>query len=150
LRHLREGGEAMAKADLKTKETDDSVEEFLNSVADEGRRADAFAVLEIFRRATGEEPRMWGPAIVGFGHRVMKYESGREFDWMHVAFSPRKANLTLYVFSGSPKQDELLAKLGKFKSSKACLYIKRLSDVDEKVLESLVRDSVEYSKKNNP
>ncbi len=136
----------MAKADLKTKETDASVEGFLDTVSDVGRREDAFRVLEIFRRATGEEARMWGPAIVGFGHRVMKYESGREFDWMHVAFSPRKANLTLYVFNDSPKQDELLATLGKFKTSKACLYIKRLSDVDEKVLENLIRDSTEHCK----
>jgi hypothetical protein len=115
-------------------------------VSDTGRREDAFRVLEIFRRATGEKARMWGPAIVGFGHHVMKYESGREFDWMRVAFSPRKNDLTLYVFNDSPRQNELLAKLGKIKTSKACLYIKRLSDVDEKVLEELVRDSIEHSK----
>src|SRR5688572_5192746 len=117
----------MPKADLKTKETNASVEEFLNSVPDAKRREDAIRVLEIFRRATGEEARMWGPAIVGFGHQVMKYESGREFDWMHVAFSPRKESLTLYVFNNSPRQAELLAALGKFTTSKACLYIKRLS-----------------------
>src|SRR5688500_11920522 len=125
----------MAKAELKTQETQASVEEFLNSVADPTRRADAFRVLEMYKRVTGEEPKMWGPAIVGFGHRVLKYETGREFDWMIAAFSPRKANMTLYVICDSPNQPELLAKLGKHTVSKACLYIKRLSDVDEKILE---------------
>ncbi len=87
-----------------------------------------------------------GAGIVGFGHQVMMYESGREFDWMHVAFSPRKANLTLYVFNDSPKQEEFLAALGKFTRSQNCLYINRLSDVDEKVLENLIRDSIEHSR----
>lgn len=134
----------MAKAELKTQETEASVEEFLNSIADETRRSDAFRVLEMYKRVTGEEPKMWGPSIVGFGHRVLKYESGREFDWMIAAFSPRKANLTLYVITDSTKQPELLAKLGKHTVSKACLYVKRLSDVDEKVLENIVKDSFRH------
>ena len=132
----------MAKSELKTKESDASVEGFLDSISDEGRRADAFRVLEIFRRVTGEEARMWGPAIVGFGHRVLKYDSGRELDWMVTGFSPRKANMTLYVIDGTQKQAELLAKLGKYTTGKVCLYIKRLSDVDENVLEQIVRDSL--------
>lgn len=136
----------MAKAELKTQETEASVEEFLNSVENPERRSDAFRVLEMFKRVTGEEPKMWGPAIVGFGHRVLKYESGREFDWMDAAFSPRKANMTLYVICDSPKQPALLAKLGKHTSSVSCLYIKRLSDVDEKVLESIVKDSHKHLK----
>jgi hypothetical protein len=88
---------------------------------------------------------MWGPSIIGFGHRVLKYESGREFDWMIAAFSPRKANLTLYVIADSPKQPELLAKLGKHTVSKACLYVKRLADIDEKVLEELIKEAVKYA-----
>lgn len=138
----------MAKAELKTQKTEASVEEFLNSVANETRRSDAFRVLEMYKRATGEEPKMWGPAIVGFGDRVLKYETGREFDWMIAAFSPRKANMTLYVITDSPKQPELLAKLGKHTVSKACLYIKRLSDVDEKVLEKLIKDAVTHTRKS--
>ncbi len=134
----------MAKAELKTQETEASVEEFLNSVENDERRADAFRVLEMYKRVTGEEPKMWGPAIVGFGHCVLKYESGREFDWMIAAFSPRKANMTLYVITDSPKQPELLAKLGKHTVSKACLYIKRLSDIDEKVLEKVIQDAVRH------
>lgn len=132
----------MAKAELKTKETGANVEKFLNGVADEQQREDAFRVLEIFKRVTGEEPKMWGPAIIGFGSRVLKYESGRELDWPITAFSPRKGNLTLYVLNRSHKQPELLEKLGKHKTSGGCLHIKRLSDVDGRVLEKLIKDSV--------
>lgn len=138
----------MAKAVLKTQETEASVEDFLNAVENDERRSDAFRVLEMYKRVTGEQPKMWGPAIVGFGHCVLKYETGREFDWMIAAFSPRKANMTLYVITDSPKQPELLAKLGKHTSSKACLYIKRLSDVDEKVLEKVIKDSFTHTKKS--
>lgn len=134
----------MAGAELKTKQTDASVEDFLNSVENAERRTDGFRVLEMFRRITGEEPRMWGPSIIGFGSRKFKYPDGREIDWMAVAFSPRKTNLTLYVICDSPKQPELLAKLGKHSTSVSCLYIKRLSDVDEKVLEKIVKDAVEH------
>lgn len=138
----------MAKAELKTRENESSVEEFLNSVENEERRSDAFRVLDMYKRVTGEEPRMWGPSIIGFGHRVLKYDSGREFDWMLAAFSPRKQNMTLYVMCDSPKQPALLAKLGKHTVSKACLYIKRLSDVDEKVLEKVIKDSYMHAKKS--
>ncbi|HMU34355.1 MAG TPA: DUF1801 domain-containing protein [Pyrinomonadaceae bacterium] len=134
----------MAGAELKTKQTDASVEDFLNSVENAERRTDGFRVLEMFKRITGEEPRMWGPSIIGFGNRKFKYPDGREIDWMAVAFSPRKTNLTLYVICDSPKQPELLAKLGKHSTSVSCLYIKRLSDVDEKVLEKIVKDAVEH------
>ena len=134
----------MAGAELKTKQTDASVEEFLNSVENAERRADGFRVLEMFKRRTGEEPRMWGPSIIGFGSRKFKYPDGREIDWMAVAFSPRKTNLTLYVICDSPKQPELLAKLGKHSTSVSCLYIKRLSDVDETVLEKIIKDAVEH------
>ena len=134
----------MAKAELKTKPNEASVEGFLNSIEDDGRRADAFALLELFTRVTGDEPKMWGPSIIGFGNRLLKYESGRELDWMITGFSPRKTSLTLYIMNGFAKYDGHLKKLGKHKTGKSCLYIKRLSDVDRDVLEDLVRDSVEY------
>ena len=138
----------MAKTEIKTKQTDASVEDFINSVENEERRTDAFRVLEMYKRITGEEPKMWGPGIIGFGNSIYKYPDGREMDWMLAAFSPRKQNLTLYVICDSPKQPELLAKLGKHTSSVSCLYIKRLSDVDEKVLEKLIKDAFQHSKRS--
>ena len=137
----------MPKFEPKTRETDASVEDFLSSVENETRRNDAFRVLEMFKRATGEEPKMWGPAIVGFGHAPVKYADGSTLDWLMLGFSPRKQNMTLYVTSSSPKQPELLAKLGPHTVSRACLYIKRLSDIDEKVLERLIKDCATYRKK---
>jgi hypothetical protein len=137
----------MPKHEPKTRETDASVEDFLNSVENGTRRADAFRVLEMYKRATGLEPRMWGDAIVGFGSRPIKYADGSEMDWPMAAFSPRKQNMTLYVMSSSPKLPELLAKLGSHSTSKACLYIKRLSDVDETVLEGVIKDCVTYMRK---
>ncbi len=137
----------MAKAELKTKETTASVDDFIASVENSARRADAEKVLEMYKRVTGEEPKMWGPAIVGFGSGVLKYPDGREIDWMLAAFSPRKQNMTLYVICNSPKQPALLAKLGKHSTSVACLYFKELSDVDEKVLEAVVKDAYLNAKK---
>jgi Domain of unknown function (DU1801) len=129
----------MAKAEIKTKETDASVDEFLNGVADEQQREDSYKVVEMMRRTTGDEPKMWGAAIIGFGNRVYKSPAtGREVDWMKIGFSPRKGNLTLYVLNNSEKQEPLLEKLGKHKRGKGCLYVKRLSDVDEKVLEKVI------------
>lgn len=127
------------KAEIKTKETDASVEQFLDSVADDEQREDAFNVLRMMQRITGDEPKMWGPSIIGFGNRVYKSPAtGREVDWMKIGFSPRKASLTLYVLNGGEAQTRLLGKLGKHKTGKGCLYIKRLSDVDVNVLEDLV------------
>jgi len=137
----------MPRQEPKTRETDASVEEFLNSLDNETRRTDAFRVLEMYKRATGLEPKMWGEAIVGFGSRPIKYADGSTLDWPMAAFSPRKQNMTLYVMSSSPKQPELLAKLGTHSTSKACLYIKRLADVDEKVLERLIKDHYAHTKK---
>lgn len=133
----------MAKIELKTKQTESSVEDFLNSIEDEKVLADCRKISAMMEKATGAKPKMWGTNIVGFGQRLLKYESGRELDWMEIAFSPRKANLTLYVVDGSEAQNELLEKLGKHKTGKGCLYFKRLSDVDEKVLEKLIEKSVE-------
>lgn len=99
-------------------------------------------------RATGVVGKMWGPTIVGFGMRHLKYESGREMDWMVVGFSPRKGNITFYVQSGSPNESKFLEKLGKHKISGSCLHIKKLADVDEQVLEKLVADSYRYIEEN--
>ncbi len=139
----------MAKAELKTQETDASVDDFIASVDNEVRRNDAIKTLELFKRVSGEKPKMWGPAIVGFGSRKLKYESGRELDWMITGFSPRKQNMTLYVICDSPKQPALLAKLGKHSTSVSCLYIKKLADVDEKVLETIVKDAYMHEVKKS-
>ncbi len=130
-------------AEPKTKANDASVEAFLNAVPDERKRADSFRVLEIMREVTGEEPRMWGDSMVGYGSYHYKYASGQEGDWPLTAFSPRKANLTLYITPGFERYEELLGRLGKFTTGKSCLYVKRLSDVDEATLRELVRQSVE-------
>src|SRR5687767_12316972 len=137
----------MPKQEPKTRETDASVEEFLNSVENKERREDGFRVLEMFTRLTGEKPKMWGPAIVGFGKAPIKYADGTELDWPAVAFSPRKQNLTLYVSTGTEKQKKLFEKLGKHSTSVSCLYIKRLSDVDAKVLEKVIADAYRHSVK---
>ena len=138
----------MPKYEPKTRETDASVEDFLNSVENKERRKDAFRLLEMFTRLTGEKPKMWGPAIVGFGKTMIKYADGGDLDWPAVAFSPRKQNLTLYVLTGTEKQKKLFEKLGKHSSSISCLYIKRLSDVDTKVLEKVVSEAYKHSVKN--
>lgn len=138
----------MSAYELKTRVTDADVEDFVANVENDTRRRDAETLLEIFSRVTGEKPKMWGPAIIGFGDSIYKYPDGREMDWMTVAFSPRKQNLTLYVICGSPKQPELLAKLGKHKTSVACLYINKLADVDLKTLEKVIADSYKYTKKH--
>lgn len=134
------------KVEIKTSENNASVEEFLNGVADEQRRTDALSVLEIFKKVTGEPPKMWGTAIVGFGNRKVSRSDGGELDWLITGFSPRKASLTLYVLNGAPKQAELLEKLGKHKASGGCLHIKKMSDVDEDVLEELISASVAKAK----
>jgi len=125
-------------AELKTKKTDASVEAFLNSVADEGRKRDSFAVLDLMKQVSRAEPKMWGPAIVGFGQYHYKYESGRENDWFPIGFSPRKSNLTLYLTGGLESQADLLAKLGKHKTGKGCIYINKLADVDQSVLRQML------------
>jgi hypothetical protein len=131
-------------AELKTKPTDASVEDFLNKVSDPKKRQDSFAVLELMKQVTGEEPVMWGDSIVGFGNYHYCYESGREGDWFLTGFSPRAQSLTLYIMSGFDQYDELMSKLGKYKTGKACLYVKKLEDVDSDVLRELVRLSAEF------
>jgi len=133
-------------AELKTKVNNASVEGFLNSVKDEQTREDCFEILKIMKQVTKEEPKMWGTSIIGFGSYHYKGASGREGDWMLTGFSPRKQNLTLYLMHGFDEQKDLLKKLGKHKTSMGCLYIKKLDDVDKKVLKELVAGSVKRMK----
>ena len=128
-------------AELKTKVNDASVDKFLQSFP-EDRQKDCYAVLEIMKKATKQEPKMWGTSIIGFGDYHYKYESGREGDFFITGFSPRKQNLTLYINSGFAEYGSLLEKLGKHSTGKSCLYIKKLDDVDTKVLKELVTKSV--------
>ncbi|MEJ2159157.1 MAG: DUF1801 domain-containing protein [Chromatiales bacterium] len=134
-------------ATQKTRETAASVEEFLNGIENRTRREDGLAMLDLMREVTGEEARMWGSSIVGFGIYHYVYESGREGDAMLTGFSPRKQNLAIYVMPGFSAYDSLLDKLGKHKTGKSCLYINKLADVDLKVLRTLVRRSVQVMRK---
>lgn len=128
-------------AELKTKPTDENVTTFIERVAEGERRSDCVTLLELMRDVTGEEPKMWGSSIVGFGSYHYKYDSGREGDWMVTGFSPRKNDLTLYITSAFERYPDLMKKLGKYKTGKSCLYIKKLRDVDMKVLRELVARS---------
>jgi hypothetical protein len=135
-------------AELKTRPTSASVKDFLSTVEPEEKQQDGFKLLEMFEEATGEKAVMWGPAIVGFGQYHYKSERSRqEGDWPLTGFSPRKQNLTLYVLDGRDEHPELFDKLGKHTTSKSCLYLKRLSDVDLDVLSKLIRRSFEYAKR---
>ncbi len=129
-------------AELKTTKNDASVEDFLNSVADEKKRSASFVILDLMKKAAQAEPKMWGASIVGFGHYHYKSKSGREGDWFPIGFSPRKQNLTLYLMDGFDKHGDLLAKLGKHKLGKGCLYINKLEDVDVSVLKELLNRAV--------
>jgi hypothetical protein len=128
-------------ADNKTKPTKLSVSSFIGALTDETKRADAKSLVKLMQRATGEEPKMWGPSIIGFGSYHYTYESGREGDMPLVGFSPRKAATVLYG-TGIGDSEKLLATLGKHTTGKGCLYIKKLADVDQKVLESMIVKSV--------
>jgi hypothetical protein len=129
-------------AENKTKPTQVSVAKSVDAVPDETRRADAKRLVRIMQETTGEKPKMWGPSIIGFGTHHYRYESGREGDTPLVGFSPRKSACVLYGLLGVDGSDKLLANLGKFTTGKGCLYIKKLADVDEKVLSELIARSV--------
>jgi hypothetical protein len=126
-------------AELKTKKNPASVEKFLNSIKEEQKRNDSLSIMIMMEKASKNKPKMWGTSIVGFGEVHLKYESGRELDWFTMGFSPRKDALTLYGILSSPTAPALLKNLGKFKTGKGCLYIKRLADVDQKVLLQLMQ-----------
>lgn len=134
-------------AELKTKKTKASVTAFLDKITDEQRRNDCQTVLNLMKQATGEEPKMWGSSIVGFGTYHYRYASGREGEWPIIGFSPRKTDLTLYIMPGFEKFESLLAKLGNYKTGKSCLYIKKLDDVEIPVLKKLIATSVEKMSK---
>ena len=137
-------------AELKTKPTEASVKQFLNQIPDKERRDDCFAIAKMMEEATSAKPKMWGPSIVGFGSFHYKYDSGREGDWLLTGFSPRKNDLTLYLMMGFEQHRELMQQLGKHKTSKSCLYIKRLADVHVPTLKKLIKASLkqlrEYQK----
>ena len=134
-------------AENKTKATSASVTEFIGSIDDKQMQADSRKVAAMMRRATGKRARMWGASMVGYGTYHYRYASGREGDFMITGFSPRKRALTIYIMPGFAPFDKLMARLGKYKTGKSCLYIKRLADVDENVLERLIGASVEYMRK---
>ncbi len=136
-------------AELKTKPTKQSVNNFVDTIKDEQQQRDCRTVSRIMKRITKANPKMWGPGIVGFGSYHYKYASGREGDWFLTGFAPRKQNLTLYIMAGFKEYSALLKKLGKHKISKSCLYIKRLDDVDMDVLTQLIEESVAYVRKSN-
>jgi hypothetical protein len=130
-------------AELKTKATEVKVADFIAAVPDPVRRADAETVCALMARLTGEAPRMWGPSIIGFGSYAYRYDSGRTGEMCRIGFSPRKAELVLYVLDGNADQSAVLGRLGKHKTGKGCLYIKKLADVDADVLEEIVRAKIE-------
>ncbi len=146
----------MAQAQNKTTENDGDVAAFIDNVEHVGRREDAKVLLELFKDVTGEEPKMWGESIIGFGTYHYKYDSGREGDFLRTGFSPRKANLSIYIMGGyvdkaaGKRRDALLHKLGKHKMGKSCLYITRLKNIDIEVLEQLIRDSWHAMAKKYP
>ncbi len=137
----------MSKTELKTRVNDASVAEFLDSIDNEEKRNDCYEILKMMRQITKEEPKMWGASIVGFGSYHYKGKSGREGDWMLTGFSPRKQNISLYLMGGFEAQAPLMEKLGKYTTGVGCLYIKKLDDVDRKVLKDLVKVMVKVMKK---
>ncbi len=134
-------------AELKTKKNSADVAAFVAGIENDQRRRDAEIVLKMMKGITRAEPAMWGDSIVGFGSYHYVYESGREGDWFLTGFSPRKQALTLYIMAGFSRYGELMEKLGSYKTGKACLYIKKMEDVDQKILRELITESVRHLKK---
>jgi len=130
----------------KTFETENSVTDFINSVADETKRADSFRMVEIMEKQSGHPAKMWGPGIVGFGSCHYKYDSGREGDMPMIAFSPRKAAITLYLSIDFPAKETLLQKFGKHDTGKGCIYLKKLSDINLDILNEMIVASIAHSK----
>ncbi|MBS2213989.1 DUF1801 domain-containing protein [Carboxylicivirga mesophila] len=130
-------------AQNKTQPTSADVHSFLNSIEHPQKREDSFALLQLMQKLTGEQPVMWGDAIIGFGKNTYRYASGRSGDWFTVGFSPRKQNLTIYLMCGLDGLQGTIEKLGKYKTGKGCLYINKLSDVDRSVLEQVLTIAIE-------
>ncbi len=136
-------------AEPKTKSTNQDPQEFLNTIEPEQKRRDSFEILKMMQEITGEKAVMWGTSIVGFGKYHFKSKnSSQEADWPLAGFSPRKQNLTIYAMEGNENNQDLLNELGKHKTSKACIYINRLSDVDVHILKKLIQASYDHAKKN--
>lgn len=133
-------------AEIKTKITDADVGNFITTFSNtDQKRKDAFVLLKLMEEFTGFEPKMWGPSIIGFGQYHYKSEkSKQEGDWLMIGFSPRKAAISLYVYSGCENQDELLQQLGKFKMGKSCIYVNKLSDIDLEVLKKIMKSTINY------
>lgn len=138
----------MAKSTNKTQPTKLSPRAFLKSVEHPTRRADGLALLKFFNETTGLKPKMWGPSIIGYGRYHYKYDSGREGDFLLTGFSPRKAAMSIYVMPGYRDMSEKMARLGKHKTGKSCLYVNKLSDIDLDVLDEIVSDGLAYMRKN--
>ena len=134
-------------AELKTRKNNASVAEFLKNIGDPAQRADCRKISAIMKKATGSRPKMWGTAIVGFGSYSYSNSAGKDFEWMLTGFSPRKQATSVYIMPGFKKFDALMKKLGRYKTGKSCLYIKRLEDVDEDVLLKLIDASVKHMRK---
>ncbi len=129
--------------EIKTKPTGESVEQYLSNLPSEQKRKDAFTLLDMMKKATGEEPRLWSNSIIGFGEVVFKSpQTGREVDWMRMGFAPRKANFSLYLSMQISKYEHLLQKLGKHKTGVGCLYINKLQDIDTDILEEIIKMSL--------
>jgi hypothetical protein len=140
----------MSKTENKTQQTDDSVADFIAAVPDAQKREDSQTLVKLMSEITGEEAKLWGPSIIGFGSVHYKYESGREGDMGVTGFSPRKNALTIYLVDGFDKYTSLLGKLGRFKTSKVCLYVKKLADINMDVLKELITKSVDATRKMYP
>lgn len=134
----------------KTKETDQSVEDFIESVDSPKKREDAYKLLDIFTDATGYEAKMWGPSIIGFGSYHYVYQTGHEGDAPLVGFSPRKAKISLYFAPGDTDREKALKQLGKYTSGKACVYINKVADIDIEVLQQLIHQSIDFLRKTYP
>ncbi|SOC36382.1 DUF1801 domain-containing protein [Ureibacillus acetophenoni] len=140
----------MAKYEIKTKFTDNSVVEFIESVESEKKREDAYKLLKIYEETTGYVAKMWGPSIIGFGTYHYKYGSGHEGDAPLAGFSPRKSKISLYFSPDLPNREELLSRFGKFTTGKSCVYINKLADIDENVLKEFIQSDIQYVQKKYP
>jgi len=140
----------MTKYEQKTKQTDQSVIEFIEAVDSPKKREDAYQLLKIFEETSGFEAKMWGPSIIGFGSYHYKYKSGHEGDAPFVGFSPRKAKISLYFATGDTEREKILERFGKHTSGKACVYINKLADVEEEVLKELILQSITFLRKTYP
>lgn len=129
-------------AELKTRKNKKNVQHFLKAVSDAGRQKDCLTILEMMQKITGEKPAMWGDSIIGFGSYHYRYATGREGDWFFIGFSPRKQSISIYTMCGLESDSDMLARLGKFKTGKSCLYINKLEDINLPVLEKLLTKSV--------